>query len=211
MALSAIRRRYSAGGLHAPRLARDPIRQFLRWMRLAQGARQPEPNAMALATAARGGAPSVRMVLLKGVDARGFVFFTNYGSRKARELRANPRAALAFHWGAVERNVRVEGRVRRLPRPEVERYFRSRPRGHQLGAWASPQSRRLTSRGDLERRLRLVRGRYRGREVPVPPSWGGFRVIPQAVEFWKGRPDQLHDRLRYVKTGRRWRLERLAP
>jgi pyridoxamine 5'-phosphate oxidase len=166
---------------------------------------------MALATATRGGAPSVRMVLLKGVDARGLVFYTNYESRKALELRANPRAALVFHWGVIERNVRVEGRVRRLSRGESARYFRSRPRGHQLGAWVSPQSRVVPSRSVLERRLERVRERYRGRRVPLPSFWGGFRVVPQAVEFWKGRPDQLHDRLRYVRWGRGWRLERLAP
>ena len=166
---------------------------------------------MALATATPAGRPSVRMVLLKGLDRRGLVFYTNYGSRKACELTANPYASAVFHWGAAERNVRVEGRVERVSRVEAQRYFRSRPRASQLSAWASPQSRVIPDAGWVERRIRALAEHFRGQAVPLPPFWGGFRLVPRTVEFWQGRPAQRHDRLRYVRRGGRWKIQRLAP
>jgi pyridoxamine 5'-phosphate oxidase len=182
------------------------------WFADAVAAEIAEPNAMSLATADADGAPSVRIVLLKGYDERGFVFFTNYDSRKGRELAANPRAALLFAWLDLERQVRVTGPVERVARAETEAYFATRPRGAQLGAWASPQSAVIDGREELERRLAAVEARFADTQVPPPPHWGGFRVRPETVEFWQGRPDRLHDRLRYrQRADGGWRLERLAP
>jgi pyridoxamine 5'-phosphate oxidase len=188
----------------------DPVTQFGRWFADAQAAGVPEPEAMALATSA-GGTPSVRFVLLKGVDERGFAFYTNYNSRKGRELDANPLASLVFRWWALERQVRVGGRVRMVDPEESDAYFATRPRGAQLGAWASPQSEVLADREELEAQLAEVTARFDGREVPRPAWWGGYRVEPAEIEFWQGRPDRLHDRLRYERERTGWRIDRLSP
>ena len=190
--------------------ARDPIKQFGQWYDTACAKEKPLPNAAALATATRAGRPSVRMVLLKDFDAGGFAFFTNYRSRKAKELAGNARASLLFHWGTLQRQVRIDGRVVRLSAQESSEYFATRPRGSQLGAWASPQSALLSGRADLEHRFAAAARRFPD-EVPRPPNWGGYRLVPDVVEFWQGRADRLHDRLRYRRTPSGWRIERLAP
>ena len=189
----------------------DPIAQFARWYDDARAVERPLPHAVALATATRSGRPSLRMVLLKDFDARGFVFFTNYRSRKGHELAGNPRASLLFYWGTLERQVRIEGRVAKVSRRESDDYFKTRPRGSQLGAWASPQSAALADRADLDRRFATAAAKYPG-HVPRPAQWGGYRLAPVQIEFWQGRDDRLHDRLCFTlgRTGR-WRLERLAP
>jgi pyridoxamine 5'-phosphate oxidase len=190
---------------------RDPIAQFAKWYEEARVAVRPHPHAAALATATRSGRPSARMVLMKDYDRRGFVFFTNYDSRKGRELGANARATLLFYWGSLERQVRIEGRVARVAPRESDEYFSTRPRGSQLAAWASEQSAEVPDRAALERRVEAFAARYRG-AVPRPPFWGGYRLRPTAIEFWQGREDRLHDRLLY-RRGRdgRWRIVRLAP
>jgi pyridoxamine 5'-phosphate oxidase len=189
----------------------DPIAQFAQWYERAQATVKPLPDAVALATATPAGHPSLRMVLLKGFDAHGFVFYTNYRSRKGRELARNPRAALLFYWGEFERQVRIDGRVERLMARESEEYFATRPRGSQLSAWASPQSALVAGRGPLERRFAAFARKYPD-AVPRPPQWGGYRLVPEAFEFWQGREDRLHDRILYRRVrGGRWRIERLAP
>lgn len=189
----------------------DPIAQFARWYDDARALERPLPHAVALATATRSGRPALRMVLLKDFDARGFVFYSNYRSRKGHELAGNPRATLLFYWGSLERQVRIEGRVARVSRRESDEYFRTRPRGSQLGAWASPQSTVLADRVELDRRFAAAAAKYPD-QIPRPPQWGGYRLAPVAIEFWQGRDDRLHDRLCFM-LGRngRWRLERLAP
>jgi pyridoxamine 5'-phosphate oxidase len=190
----------------------DPLVEFRRWYRLAEESGLEQPDAMTLATTTREGAPSARMVLLKGVDDGGFVFFTNYESRKARELAENPRAALILYWSPIRRQVRVTGRVERLPAAESEAYFRSRPRGSRLAAWASRQSSVIPERAVLEDEYRRLEAEYEGGDVPLPPFWGGYRVSPEVVEFWRGRENRLHDRLRYTRQeGGSWVIERLAP
>jgi pyridoxamine 5'-phosphate oxidase len=191
--------------------ADDPIAFFQRWFADARAAGIYLPESMAVATASADGAPAARMMLLKGVDDRGFVFFTNYESRKGDELRANPRAALVFHWAVLQRQVRVEGPVERLPEAESAAYFGTRTRGSRIGAWASRQSAELVSRAELERRVRAQEERFAGREVPLPPFWGGFRLTPVAIEFWQGRINRLHDRLRYTREGSGWTVVRLYP
>jgi pyridoxamine 5'-phosphate oxidase len=188
----------------------DPITEFLNAMERAVS-RQVDTAPVALATADASGRPSVRMVLLRGVDGRGFVFHTNYQSRKALELAENPRAALCVHWPSLEEQIRIEGRVQKLDFAESDAYFASRPRGSQLGAWASNQSAVLASRERLEEEYRETERRFEGQPVPRPPFWGGFRLIPERIEFWFGRPDRLHDRLLYVLDGEAWRIERLYP
>jgi pyridoxamine 5'-phosphate oxidase len=190
----------------------DPVVQFRRWLDDASAANLVEPSAMTLATAGADGVPSARMLLLRGVDQRGFVFYTNYESRKAAELAANPRAALVFWWGELQRQVRVEGRVQRTSHEESAAYFRTRPPGSRLGAWASPQSRVIPSRAVLDERVAELAARHPGGDIPLPPFWGGYRLVPEVVELWQGRPNRLHDRLRYTRApGGGWRIERLAP
>lgn len=209
--LAALRRDYADGGLDAGDLAVDPFAMFERWLREALDAGLHEPNAMVLSTAGVDGRPSSRMVLLKGMDERGFVLFTNQTSRKAGELAANPRCALLFPWHPLERQVRIEGVASVLDRDAVEDYHRSRPRGAQLGAWASLQSRPVASRAELTAAYDDVATRFEGHEVPVPDHWGGYRVEPETVEFWQGRPSRMHDRLVYERDGDGWRVQRLAP
>src|SRR5262245_32871690 len=189
----------------------DPFRQFRLWLDQAVAAPIKEPLAMALATATPDGRPSARMVLLRGFDERGFVFFTNYDSRKGGEMEANPRAALAFYWDVLDRQVRIEGRVEHTSDAESDEYFRGRPHGSRLGAWASRQSEVIVNRQVLERQMEELQARYPG-EVPRPSCWGGYRVVPETIEFWEGRANRLHDRLRYVRQGTGgWRIERLSP
>lgn len=190
----------------------DPHAQLRRWLQEARAAGIHEPEAMALATATPDGAPSVRMVLLKGHDARGLSFFTNRESRKARELDATGRAAVVFSWPPpLERQVRVEGPVERLDDDDSFAYFRTRPRGSKLGAWASPQSRPVADRDELERRLAEMEARFPGDEIPLPPFWGGYRIVPTAFEFWQGRPSRVHDRVRYEPSDAGWVRTRLGP
>lgn len=189
----------------------DPIRLFARWFDEAVEAKVRLPEAMALATATSDGRPSSRMVLLKGFAEDGFVFYTNYESRKAAELDANPRAALTFHWTLLERQVRVEGRVERTAEREATEYFRNRPRESQIGAWASPQSREIESREALEARAAERTDEFAGGAVPLPPFWGGYRVLAERIEFWQGRAGRLHDRLLYERAGTQWTRRRLAP
>jgi pyridoxamine 5'-phosphate oxidase len=209
--LADLRKDYSLAGLLEKDLARDPFRQFEQWFQEAEAAKLVEPNAMTLATCTRDGRPSARTVLLKGIDGRGFVFFTNYESRKGRELAENARAALVFPWLALERQVVVEGTVNKVSREESETYFHRRPHGSQLGAWVSPQSTIVPNRATLETSYKAVEARYAGQPVPVPPYWGGYRVTPELVEFWQGRRSRLHDRLRYRRQPDGWSIERLAP
>jgi len=193
------------------RVESDPVTQFAQWYEYAQAAVKPLPDAVALATATRAGQPSLRVVLLKSFDGHGFVFFTNYRSRKGRELARNPQATLLFHWVELARQVRIEGRVEKLPARESDAYFATRPRGSQLAAWASPQSAVIAGRGPLERRVAAFARKYPD-GVPRPPHWGGYRLIPEAFEFWQGGEDRLHDRILYRRArGGRWRIERLAP
>lgn len=198
-------------GLDELTAADDPIRLFTRWFDDAKRAGIFLPDAMTLATATPDGVPSARMMLLKGVDERGFVFYTNYESRKAGDLAANPPGALVVHWAILERQVRVEGRVERLSEAESAAYFRTRARGSQIGAWASRQSAPLSSRAELERRFEDADRRYAHDEVPLPPFWGGYRLRPERIEFWQGRLNRLHDRLQYDRDGDRWRVTRLYP
>ncbi|ATC63748.1 pyridoxamine 5'-phosphate oxidase [Nibricoccus aquaticus] len=212
MSLADLRKDYSLAGLLEKDLARDPFRQFDKWFQEAQGAKIPEPNAMVCSLAGADGRPSSRIVLLKAIDGRGFVFYSNYDSRKGRELAANPRASLLFPWIALERQVIIDGTVTRLTREESAAYFHSRPLASQLGAWASPQSTILPTRAALDDAYKAVEKKYAGEEIPLPPNWGGYRVSPESVEFWQGRRSRLHDRLRYrrEKSGD-WLVERLAP
>jgi len=209
--LAGLRKDYSLAGLSEKDLAKNPFRQFEKWFQEAEAAKVIEPNAMTLATAAADGRPAARTVLLKGLDGRGFVFFTNYESEKGRHLAANARASLLFPWLAMERQVRIDGPVEKVGAEETEVYFHSRPHGSQLSAWASPQSTVVTGRSALEANLRAVEEKYAGAVVPVPPFWGGYRVVPDTVEFWQGRRNRLHDRLRYRRTADEWVVERLAP
>jgi pyridoxamine 5'-phosphate oxidase len=188
-----------------------PFPLFDDWVRAAVEHALPEPYAMTLATALPDGTPSARMVLLRGYDERGFLFYTNYTSRKAGDLAVNPRAALLFYWAPFNRQIRIEGEVEKATREESDDYFRSRPVGHRLGALASPQSRLLVDREELTRRMAQLEEEYAGREVPRPPWWGGYRVRPSSIEFWQAQLNRLHDRLRYRREGEGWRLERLAP
>lgn len=208
--IAELRREYSDHGLAEADLQADPIEAFGSWLEQTVAAGIHEPNAMVLATVSPAGQPSSRMVLLKGVDRRGFVFFTNLGSRKARELIAEPRCSLLFPWHPLERQVRVEGLARPVSREEVAAYFATRPRASRLGAWASPQSQVVSGRDELDTAVAAAARRFPD-EVPVPEGWGGFRVEPEAVEFWQGRPGRMHDRLVYRLEAGEWRIVRLAP
>jgi pyridoxamine 5'-phosphate oxidase len=211
--IAELRREYRRAALTESDVDPDPIRQFDRWLEEAIAAELPEPTAMSLATVDARGHPDARIVLLKGVAQDGFVFFTNYESRKGAQLAATPLAALLFYWVELERQVRVEGTVAKVTPAESDAYFASRPRAARLGAWASPQSRVIVDRAWLEREVAAAGDRFAplGEMVPRPPHWGGYRVAPTAVEFWQGRESRLHDRLRYRREGSLWRIERLAP
>jgi pyridoxamine 5'-phosphate oxidase len=192
-------------------LSQDPLELFEHWFAEAKRAGVEVPEAMTLATATGAGVPSARMVLLKGADKDGFVFYTGYGSRKSDELEQNPRAALVFYWRPLGRQVRVEGSVERVSEPESAAYFATRPRGSQLAAWASLQSRPLGIREELDRRYAELEREYEGRDVPLPPHWGGYRLHPEAIEFWEHRENRLHDRLRYTRAREGWNVEMLSP
>jgi pyridoxamine 5'-phosphate oxidase len=195
-------------------MSTDPLALFQQMLADAQGLPRdvmPEPTAFALATVGAGGRPSIRMLLLKHVDEAGFVFYTNLESRKGRELAANPRAAMSFHWAPMERQVRIEGDVSPVSVEEADEYFATRPRGSQIGAWASRQSQPIERAGDLERRVAALEAKFAGTAVPRPPFWSGFRLAPSAIEFWKGRPNRLHERELFVRENGQWRLTRLYP
>lgn len=235
MAIADLRREYNLTGLRRADLAAEPLAQFKRWFDQAAGARASgrigkflvkiykafmelfgsevgDVNAMVLATADKEGRPSARVVLLKGLDERGFVFYTNYESRKGQELVENPEAALVFYWQDLERQVCIAGTVSRLAPEESEKYFRSRPRGSRIAAWASEQSRPVADRAELDKRWHEFEHRYAGQEVPRPPHWGGYVLKPTRIEFWQGRPSRLHDRFRFLRQdGNAWRVDRLSP
>ncbi|PRG03640.1 pyridoxamine 5'-phosphate oxidase [Burkholderia ambifaria] len=211
--LADLRINYSRASLDEADVAPDPFAQFDRWFKEALAAKLPEPNTMTLATVGENGRPSARIVLIKGVDERGFVFFTNYESRKGRDLAAHPYAALLFYWIELERQVRIEGRIEKTSTDESDRYFASRPLGSRIGAWASEQSAVIDSRATLEAREKAVAERY-GENPPRPAQWGGYRVVPDAIEFWQGRPSRLHDRLLYTRDAAAapgWTISRLSP
>ena len=212
MTVADLRREYTRAGLSETDVDSDPIRQFGAWFEQALAAQVPEPNAMTLATVGADGRPSARIVLLKGFDAAGFVFHTNYDSRKGKELAANPFAALVFFWSELERQVRIEGKVERLPDAESDAYFQGRPLGSRLSAWASRQSEPVTDRATLERELEEMATKYEGRDVPRPPFWGGLRLQPDAIEFWQGGAEPASRP--FVLPARHpagWRIERLSP
>ena len=211
MSFADLRKDYKLASLDEKEVSADPIAQFERWLNEAIAADLPEPTAMTLATIGSAGRPAARIVLLKAADARGFAFFTNYDSHKGQEIAANPWAALVFHWVELERQVRIEGRVEKVASEESADYFSNRPLLSRIGAWASPQSQVIASREWLEQQFAATGERF-GDNVPLPPFWGGFRVIPETMEFWQGRQSRLHDRLRYCRDpNQAWRLERLAP
>ncbi len=209
--VAGLRREYADHGLTEADLAADPVSMFDRWFEEARAAGLHEPNAMVVSTVSAQGWPSSRMVLLKGVGPDGFVFFTNLASRKGEELLAEPRCTLLFPWHPLERQIRIDGVAQRLGDDEVAAYFAARPRGSQLGAHASHQSRPVADRDELQAAYDAVSARYEGTDVPVPEEWGGFRVRPEAVEFWQGRPGRMHDRLVYRRDGDAWQVGRLAP
>jgi pyridoxamine 5'-phosphate oxidase len=202
---------YEAGKLDESSVARDPFAQFAQWFQAAADAGFREPAAMTLATASPDGRPSARIVLLRGQDERGFIFFTNYESRKGRELESNPRAALVFYWDILERQIRIEGVIAGLEPSASDDYFAQRPRGHRLSAWASKQSEIVRDRASLEAQAACCDERFAGMEVERPPYWGGYLLAPTFFEFWQGRPDRIHDRIAYVPRDPGWRIERLSP
>lgn len=210
--ISDLRKEYTLNGLSEASADENPFKQFEKWFGEAIAAALPEPNAMTLATATEAGKPSARIVLIKGFDEHGFIFYTNYESRKGRELAENPFASLVFHWTELERQVRIEGAVEKVSREVSEKYFHSRPAGSQLGAWASAQSRVVTGREELESNLAMRTTEFDGKEIVLPPFWGGYRVVPDVIEFWQGRPNRLHDRLQYSRAAEAaWKIERLSP
>jgi pyridoxamine 5'-phosphate oxidase len=209
--VAAMRRQYTLAALREEDLLADPIAQFTAWFKQALDAQILEPNAMSLATAWADGRPLLRTVLLKNYDERGFVFYTNLGSRKARQLKENPHASLLFPWLALERQVIVTGQAERLSVAETVKYFVTRPRDSQIGAWASQQSSPISSRQVLEMEWEALKRKFSQGEVPLPDFWGGFRVVPESIEFWQGGPNRLHDRMLYTRQGGAWKIERLAP
>jgi pyridoxamine 5'-phosphate oxidase len=209
--LARVRKEYSRHSLDELDVDLNPFAQFHLWFQEAIKAELPEPNAMVLATATLEGKPSARVVLLKGFDERGLVFFTNYEGRKSVELAENPHAAVLFFWGELERQVRIEGTVERTSKQESEDYFRTRPLESRLGTWASRQSTVIPSRSFLEQKMLDLKHHFGNQEIPLPPFWGGFRLQPQAFEFWQGRENRLHDRVRYLLQAGVWRIERLSP
>ena len=209
--IAHLRREHDVAPLDLEDLDADPIEQFRRWMADALAAGLLLPNTMTLATSTSNGRPSARMVLLKGFDEHGFVFYTNYESRKSRELEGNPYAALVLHWPSLERQVRIEGGVEKVSAEESDEYFATRPFASRLGAWASRQSARLASRAELDRRLEELEREHTGGDVPRPPHWGGWLVVPDAIELWQGRPNRLHDRILYERSGTGWSRVRLSP
>ena len=211
MDLAAAREEYTRGGLTEDDLLPDPVSMFRRWYDEAQAAGVHEPNAMVVATCSAAGVPSARLVLLKGFSEEGFAFYTNTHSRKGQDLAANPACALLFPWHPLERQVRVDGTATPLPRSAVDAYFAVRPRGSQIGAWASHQSTVVDGRAELDREYAAVQARFGDEDVPTPEEWGGYLVRPEVVEFWQGRPGRMHDRLLYRRTDEGWRTERLAP
>lgn len=211
LSLADLRENYGRGELNEQNCDSNPILLFERWMEEARAAGIRDANAMTVSTATRQGRPSARLMLLKEVSEFGFVFYTNYTSRKASELESNPFAAMTFFWRELERQVRVEGRVQRISREKTGEYFRTRARGSQLGAWVSHQSRTVPNRQALDAKLEELEQRFAGREVSAPEFWGGYRLEPSSVEFWQGRPNRLHDRLCYQRKGEAWIIERLSP
>ncbi|MDX1800194.1 MAG: pyridoxamine 5'-phosphate oxidase [Marinobacter sp.] len=211
MDIGDMRRDFESDGLDREDLDDDPVKQFESWFQNARDAGILEPNAMSLATTGSDLQPDVRTVLLKYFDQQGFVFYTNYGSRKAQELGANPRAALLFPWLGLNRQVIIQGQVEKVSTGESLRYFASRPRGSQIGAWVSEQSRAITSRGLLEQKVAEIRRRFGEGQIPLPDFWGGYRVTPTRIEFWQGRPSRLHDRFEYLKGDDGWHIQRLQP
>lgn len=209
--IEALRREYSHRTLSEEDIAESPIEQFALWFRQALAADLPDANAMTLATASASGKPSARIVLLKGFDESGFRFYTNYKSRKGRELAENPHASLCFYWAELERQVRIEGSVTKLSSEDSAAYFSKRPRLSQLGAWASSQSKQVQSREALENNFEEMKERFEGEEIPLPDFWGGFVLKPRCIEFWQGRPSRLHDRIVYERGSREWEVKRLAP
>jgi len=209
--IADIRREYSLQSLDENKIAKNAIEQFTRWWNEAVNSEISEVNAMTLATATTDGKPSARIVLLKGYDETGFIFFTNYDSGKGKELTENPQAALVFFWKEIERQVRISGIVSKLTDAENDAYYQSRPRGSQLGAWASPQSHPIANREVLEQKLADLHTQFGDEMIPRPPHWGGYRVTPDSVEFWQGRPNRLHDRLLYTRENDEWNCVRLAP
>lgn len=210
-AIAELRQNYTLRELDETSIDPNPFQQFRHWFEEAVAAQLPEPNAMTLATATHEGVPSARMVLLKDLDERGFVFYTNFDSRKGQELAENSHAALVFWWAELERQVRIEGRITKVANRDADEYFHSRPIASQLGAWTSDQSRVIADRTVLEHRLQTLTHQYQNQPIPRPPHWGGYRLAPEAIEFWQGRPSRLHDRLRYTRHIESWKIERLAP
>jgi pyridoxamine 5'-phosphate oxidase len=212
MNIAESRNQYGTEVLDREHLDADPLCQFMRWFSDAESAGEPEAQGMVLATVDAQGRPSARMVLLRGLDSSGFIFYTNSNSRKAREMDVNPHVALVFHWQKLERQVRIEGKIERAPDDVADAYFRTRPRGSQLGAWASPQSETISGRAELEARIAEIETRFGEGPIPRPPFWGGYRVVPERIEFWQGRVSRLHDRFCYQRQeGDAWAIVRLAP
>lgn len=211
MDISNLREEYTQAGLSRASLLSSPFEQFELWFRQAQQAQLAEPNAMSLATASAQSAPTLRTVLLKYFDDNGFVFFTNYSSNKARDISDNPQVALMFPWVALERQVVIQGRAEKISTTESLRYFTSRPTGSQLGAWVSNQSSVITGRKVLEMKLAQMKQKFRDGKIPMPDFWGGYRVVPEKIEFWQGRPSRLHDRFLYARQDSQWHIDRLAP